>query len=143
MSLKKQLKLKCQEQSHASSLYDKSIVGISMDHQGVFKQSSQCYIGTFKDSLFMMIAFIAGRGSFGLNNGQFDQGKMMFQAKVTERFPVGYSIETMINGKVLRGVLFSTKQSSVLATDQSLSRRVLISLSYFRFFFLSGGCMVL
>ncbi|WZZ80524.1 hypothetical protein YC2023_101096 [Brassica napus] len=101
MSLKKQLKLKCQEQSHASSLYDKSLVGISMDHQG--------------------------RGSFGLKNGQFDQGKMMFQAKVTQRFPVGYSIETMINGKVLRGVLFSTKQSSVLATDQSLSRRVLIS----------------
>ncbi|KAG2257101.1 hypothetical protein Bca52824_076395 [Brassica carinata] len=97
MSLKKQLKLKCQEQSHASSLYDKSLVGISMDHQG--------------------------RGSFGLKNGQFDQGKMMFQAKVTERFPVGYSIETMINGKVLRGVLFSTKQSSVLATDQSLSRK--------------------
>ncbi|XP_033132668.1 rab9 effector protein with kelch motifs isoform X2 [Brassica rapa] len=83
MSLKKQLKLKCQEQSHASSLYDKSLVGINMDHQG----------------------------------------KMMFQAKVTERFPVGYSIETMINGKVLRGVLFSTKQSSVLASDQSLSRK--------------------
>lgn len=72
------------------------------------------------------LLFIAGRGSFGLNNGQFDQGKMMFQAKVTERFPVGYSIETMIGGKVLRGVLFSTKQSSSLATDhQSLSRRVL------------------
>ena len=71
-----------------------------------------------------------------MKNGQFDQGKMMFQAKVTERFPVGYSIETMINGKVLRGVLFSTKQSSVLATDQSLSRRVLISsflLSFFLF----------
>ncbi|XP_018449158.1 tip elongation aberrant protein 1-like [Raphanus sativus] len=92
MSLKKQLKLKCQEQTHASSF------GINMDHQG--------------------------RGSFGLNNGQFDQGKMMFQAKVTERFPVGYSIETMIGGKVLRGVLFSTKQSSALATDhQSLSRK--------------------
>ena len=97
---------------------------------------------TFRDSLFMMIAFIVGRGSFGLNNGQFDQGKMMFQAKVTERFPVGYSIETMINGKVLRGVLFSTKQSSVLASDQSLSRRVLISVSYFRFLS-SVGCIVL
>ncbi|KAL0697889.1 hypothetical protein Bca4012_054011 [Brassica carinata] len=97
MSLKKQLKLKCQEQNHAGSLYDRSLVGINMDHQG--------------------------RGNFGLNTGQFDQGKMMFQAKVTERFPVGYSIETMINGKMLRGVLFSTKQSSVLATDQSLSRK--------------------
>lgn len=64
MSLKKQLKLKCQEQSHASSLYDKSLVGISMDHQGVFKQSSQCYIETFKDSLFMMIAFICRKREF-------------------------------------------------------------------------------
>ncbi|VVA91789.1 unnamed protein product [Arabis nemorensis] len=96
LSLKKQLKLKCQEQSHASSLYDKSLVRINMDQ---------------------------GRGNFGLNTGQFDQGKMMFQARVTESFPVGYSIETMIDGKVLRGVLFSNKQSSVLATDQSFSRK--------------------
>ncbi|XP_024008446.1 rab9 effector protein with kelch motifs isoform X2 [Eutrema salsugineum] len=98
MSLKKQLKLKCQEQSNASSLYDKSLVRMNMDHQG--------------------------RGSFGLNTGQFDQGKMMFQARVTESFPVGYSIETMIDGKVLRGVLFSTKHSSILAaTDPSFSRK--------------------
>ena len=66
-----------------------------------------------------------------MNTGQFDQGKMMFHARVTETFPVGYSIETMIDGKVLRGVLFSTKQSSVLPTDQSFSRRVLILVSYF------------
>ncbi|KAF8104265.1 hypothetical protein N665_0176s0072 [Sinapis alba] len=97
MSLKKQLKLKCQEQSHASSLYDNSLVRINMDHQG--------------------------KGNFGMNTGQFDQGKMMFHARVTETFPVGYSIETMIDGKVLRGVLFSTKQSFVLPTDQSLSRK--------------------
>ncbi|CAN8292586.1 unnamed protein product [Cochlearia groenlandica] len=95
MSLKKQLKLKCQEQSHTSSLYDNS--RISMDHQG--------------------------RGNYGLNTGQFDQGKMMFQARVMESSGVSYSIETMIDGKVLRGVLFSTKHSSVLATDQSFSRR--------------------
>lgn len=69
-----------------------------------------------------MIAFVVGRGSFNLNTGQFEQGKMMFQARVTESFPVGYSIETMIDGKVLRGVLFSAKHSSGLATDQSFSR---------------------
>uniref|UniRef100_A0A1J3DCW7 Kelch domain-containing protein 3 n=1 Tax=Noccaea caerulescens TaxID=107243 RepID=A0A1J3DCW7_NOCCA len=97
MSLKKQLKIKCQEQSLASSLYDKSLVPIDIDHQG--------------------------RGSFNLNTGQFEQGKMMFQARVTESFPVGYSIETVIDGKVLRGVLFSTKHSSGLATDQSFSRK--------------------
>ncbi|EFH66548.1 predicted protein [Arabidopsis lyrata subsp. lyrata] len=96
LSLKKQLKIKCQEQSHASSLYDKSLVRINMDHQG--------------------------RGNFGLNTGQFNEGKMMFQARITESYPVGYTMETMIDGKVLRGVLFSNKRSSVLATDQSFSR---------------------
>lgn len=69
-----------------------------------------------------IFACIVGRGNFGLNTGQFNEGKMMFQARITERYPVGYTIETMIDGKVLRGVLFSNKHSSVLATDQSFSR---------------------
>ncbi|XP_010477041.1 PREDICTED: kelch domain-containing protein 3-like [Camelina sativa] len=97
LSLKKQLKMKCQEQSHASSLYDQSLVRINMDHQG--------------------------RGNFGVNSGQFNQGKMMFQARITENYQVGYTIETMIDGKVLRGVLFSNKHSSLLASDQSFSRK--------------------
>ncbi|CAH2036969.1 unnamed protein product [Thlaspi arvense] len=113
MSLKKQLKLKCQEQSQASSLYDNSLVRINMDHQGI--------------------------ESFGLNTGQFEQGKMMFQARLTESFPVGYSIETMIDGKVLRGVLFSTKHNSVLATDQSFSRRVVQLVSSFQRPAMSNG----
>jgi hypothetical protein len=96
LSLKKQLKIKCQEQSHASSLYDKSLVRINMDHQG--------------------------RGNFGLNTCQFNEGKMMFQARITESYPVGYTMETMIDGKVLRGVLFSNKRSSILPADQSFSR---------------------
>ncbi|KAH0877775.1 hypothetical protein HID58_065169 [Brassica napus] len=89
MSLKKQLKLKCQEQSHANPLYDNSLVRNNMEHQG--------------------------RGNFGLNTGQFDQVKMMFHARVTETFPVGYSIETMIDGKLLRGVLFSTNRRNSLS----------------------------
>jgi hypothetical protein len=97
LSLKKQLKIKCQEQSHASSLYDKSLVRINMDHQG--------------------------RGNFGLNTCQFNEGKMMFQARITESYPVGYTMETMIDGKVLRGVLFSNKRSSILPADQSFSRK--------------------
>ncbi|KAG2313273.1 hypothetical protein Bca52824_024830 [Brassica carinata] len=32
-----------------------------------------------------------------------DQGKTVFQARVTESSPLGYTIETMIDGKVLRG----------------------------------------
>ncbi|WZY98174.1 hypothetical protein YC2023_070503 [Brassica napus] len=100
MSLKKQLKLKCQEQSHANPLYDNSLVRINMDHQG--------------------------RGNFGMNTGQFDQGKMMFHARVTETFPVGYSIETMIDGKVLRGVL---KRPAMSNGDQANTSKVPRTLS--------------
>ncbi|EOA40064.1 hypothetical protein CARUB_v10008756mg [Capsella rubella] len=96
LSLKKQLKIKCQEQSHSSSLYNQSLVRINMDHQG--------------------------NRNFGLSTGQLSEGKMMFHARITESYQVGYTIETMIDGKVLRGVLFSNKHSSVLANDQSFSR---------------------
>ncbi|KAJ4877191.1 Galactose oxidase/kelch repeat superfamily protein [Raphanus sativus] len=71
----------------------------------------------------------------GLANGakhRFSSGRFVQPTRkreITENFPVGYSIETMINGKMLSGVLFSTKQSPVLATDQSLSRRVLTLVS--------------
>ncbi|XP_010539984.1 PREDICTED: acyl-CoA-binding domain-containing protein 4 isoform X2 [Tarenaya hassleriana] len=96
LSLKKQLKLKCQEQSLADSLYDKALVTIDMGQ---------------------------GRENFPLNQSQFTHGKMTFQARVTESFPLGYTIETVIDGKMLRGVLFSNRQGSVLTADYSFSRK--------------------
>ncbi|CAH2067199.1 unnamed protein product [Thlaspi arvense] len=48
-----------------------------------------------------------------------DQGKTIFQARVTENVHSGYTIETIIDGKVLRGVLFSNRHSSVQTADPS------------------------
>ncbi|ESQ27747.1 hypothetical protein EUTSA_v100194641mg, partial [Eutrema salsugineum] len=64
-----------------------------------------------------------GRANLPLRIGQIDQGKTVFQARVTENTPVGYTIETIIDGKVLRGVLFSNRHSSVQTADQSFSSR--------------------
>ncbi|KAG2313274.1 hypothetical protein Bca52824_024831 [Brassica carinata] len=53
-----------------------------------------------------------------------DGGKMRFEARVTESSPFGYSIETQIDGKVLRGVLLSNRHnSSVQTEDPSPSSR--------------------
>lgn len=68
--------------------------------------------------------FIAGRENLPLRIGSINQGKPVFQARVTENVPLGYSIETIIDGKVLRGVLLSnTHQSSVQTADSSSSNR--------------------
>lgn len=54
---------------------------------------------------------VAGRQNFYLNDYQTSFGKRAFQAKVTKNFSDGYTIETIIDGKPLRGVLFSNKPS--------------------------------
>ncbi|KAL0878008.1 hypothetical protein Bca101_027714 [Brassica carinata] len=46
-----------------------------------------------------------------------DGGKMRFEARVTESSPFGYSIETQIDGKVLRGVLLSNRHNSSVQTE--------------------------
>lgn len=55
----------------------------------------------------------AGRQNFYLNEYHAPTGKKTFQAKVTRSITDGYTIETFIDGKRLRGVLFSNKRSSV------------------------------
>ncbi|KAH0938479.1 hypothetical protein HID58_005940 [Brassica napus] len=54
-----------------------------------------------------------------------EQGKTVFQARVTENSPLGYyTIETIIDGKVLRGVLLSNRHhSSVQTADPSSTSR--------------------
>ncbi|KAJ8553730.1 hypothetical protein K7X08_024408 [Anisodus acutangulus] len=71
MSLKKQLKLKCQEHQASASPY--------------------------------------GQQNIFLNEFQTPMERMMFHAKVTKSFPNGYTVETVINGFPLRGVVFSDK----------------------------------
>ncbi|KAF2592903.1 hypothetical protein F2Q70_00045403 [Brassica cretica] len=62
-----------------------------------------------------------GRESLPMSIGSMYQGKTVFQARVTENVPLGYSIETIIDGKVLRGFLFSNRHSSVQTADPSVS----------------------
>lgn len=49
---------------------------------------------------------IAGNLSLEVPNIKFPSQKM-FEAKVTDMFHCGYAIETIIDGKPLRGILFS------------------------------------
>lgn len=51
----------------------------------------------------------AGLQNINLMQSQSFQGKKMFQAKVTEKISDGYTIETIIDGKPLRGILFSSR----------------------------------
>ncbi|KAL9372484.1 hypothetical protein Peur_034728 [Populus x canadensis] len=97
LSLKKQLKLKCQEQNLNSSVHEKVLVRI--DTNADFHHTLLSYAQP-------------GRENFPLNQTQHDHGKKTFQAKVTESLPHGYTIETIVDGKLLRGILFSNKQSS-------------------------------
>ncbi|XP_021757170.1 rab9 effector protein with kelch motifs-like isoform X2 [Chenopodium quinoa] len=101
LSFRKQLKMKCQQQYVASSENDKAIVAyeaadlsspISVPYGS---QQSQQY--------------------FHLNMYRPPIGKRTFQAKVTKNFASGYSIETIIDGKPLRGVLFSTSVEANLS----------------------------
>ena len=54
----------------------------------------------------------AGQQYFHLNTYRPTTGKRAFQAKVTKNFANGYTIETVIDGKPLRGILFSTSSST-------------------------------
>ncbi|GKV35488.1 hypothetical protein SLEP1_g43748 [Rubroshorea leprosula] len=99
LSLRKQLKLKCQEQNLANPAHDKALVRIEMSsdiHQPV-------PLTTFAEL----------------------QGKKTFQAKVTECFPHGYTIETLIDGKPLRGMLFANRSifAQTAATYNPSSRK--------------------
>ncbi|KAJ6293858.1 hypothetical protein OIU76_022011 [Salix suchowensis] len=108
LSLKKQLKLKCQEQNRNSSVHDKVLVQIdtNADFHHAMPSNAQ-----------------PGRENFPLNQTNFHQGKKTFQAKVTESLPHGYTIETTVDGKPLRGILFSNKPSSPQIVNHNNSRK--------------------
>ncbi|KAI5562400.1 hypothetical protein BDE02_15G051100 [Populus trichocarpa] len=108
LSLKKQLKLKCQEQNLNSSVRDKVLVQI--DTNADIHHTLPSYAQP-------------GRENFPLNQRQLHQGKKSFQAKVTESLPHGYTIETTVDGKPLRGILFSNKPSSPQIVNHNNSRK--------------------
>ncbi|KAG5234031.1 tip elongation aberrant protein [Salix suchowensis] len=97
LSLKKQLKLKCQEQNLSSSFHEKVLARI--DTNSDFHHTLLSYAQP-------------GRENSPLNQTQCHHGKKTFQAKVTESLSHGYTIETIVDGKLLHGILFSNKPSS-------------------------------
>ncbi|CAN0871163.1 Protein GLUTELIN PRECURSOR ACCUMULATION 3 [Linum grandiflorum] len=90
-SWKKQLKQKCQEQS-LNSL-------VRADSAASFHGNIPTYVRH-------------GPETVHFNFMQVHQGKKTFQATVSETCPYGYTIETIIDGKPLRGLLFSNRPTS-------------------------------
>ncbi|XP_038880676.1 host cell factor 2 isoform X3 [Benincasa hispida] len=95
LSLRKQLKLKCQEQNLNAS-HGRAMVQIGISDDVIQPIAVQGYGAPHKQN-------------FPLNQSQHLQGKKSFQARVTESIPSGYTIETVIDGKPLRGILFSNR----------------------------------
>ncbi|KAM7280527.1 hypothetical protein ACFE04_007661 [Oxalis oulophora] len=114
LSLKKQLKLKCQEQYLNGPVLDKALFSINPMGQPVSFSS-------FNRS---------GRENVPLNlAAQTFNGKKTFQAKVTEAIPRGgYTIETVIDGKPLRGILFAKIPSSLPMANSNTSYNNKISI---------------
>ncbi|XP_052176236.1 tip elongation aberrant protein 1-like isoform X3 [Diospyros lotus] len=55
--------------------------------------------------------------------------KRTFHAMITNSFPIGYAIETIIDGKLLRGVVFSDASSSNHANDNSKRKKVALEIN--------------
>ncbi|XP_055825667.1 tip elongation aberrant protein 1-like [Solanum dulcamara] len=91
LSLRKQLKLKCQKQQALASPCDNSLDRFD-NSANVHHQLPVNYTLPSRQ-----------------NEHQTPLGTKTFQAKVTKSFPNGYTVETVIDGKRLRGLLFSTK----------------------------------
>ncbi|KAA3460615.1 kelch domain-containing protein 3-like isoform X2 [Gossypium australe] len=171
LSLRKQLKLKCQQENLSNLVRDKAFVSIEADndvhHQPIslfscgqaskdsfmnlnymplffnlyslmggvpgyasdeyFKKNEEPEQYGTVPSLYRYIVLIlpsnsAGRDSFPSNEVLL-QGKKIFHANVTESFPHGYTIETIIDGTHLRGILFSNKPNSIGVANYNLCRK--------------------
>ncbi|XP_022850501.1 uncharacterized protein LOC111372391 isoform X4 [Olea europaea var. sylvestris] len=96
LSLRKQLKLKCQAQNIGASAYEPTYVGVEHDATVYHPAPISSYIPP-------------GGQNFYLDEHETSLGKRSFQAKVIKSFPDRYMIETIIDGKHLCGLLFSNK----------------------------------
>ncbi|KAK7328499.1 hypothetical protein VNO77_22608 [Canavalia gladiata] len=105
LSLRKQLKLKCQEQN--LNLVENPVL---------------CGYEVGADSSLPLTILNYSQLS-RLNPSLLPPGKTMFQAKVTETTSGGYTIETMIDGKPLRGYLFSNKPNTLNPVTNTSSRK--------------------
>ncbi|PPD97289.1 hypothetical protein GOBAR_DD05680 [Gossypium barbadense] len=136
LSLRKQLKLKCQEQNLSNLAQDKALVRIEVSND----VNQPIPLSSYGQPICMVVRcsckpnlnfgfneqfisfYLVGRENFPLNQ-VLHQGKKTFRAKVTESFPHGYTIETIIDGKPLRGILFANTPSSVHVHNHNPSRK--------------------
>ncbi|KAI4326576.1 hypothetical protein MLD38_031876 [Melastoma candidum] len=107
LSLRKQLKLKCLEQSQTN---DRALVQVGPG-TNAFQPLPFPHFGQ------------PGRHSFSSRLPDPFLGKKVFQARVTESLNDGYTIETVIDGKPLRGILFSNNPRSIHVPIQVSSRK--------------------
>ncbi|KAF6169151.1 hypothetical protein GIB67_038648 [Kingdonia uniflora] len=112
LSIRKELKRKCQEQylPMTLSLQDKGVAKLGVMPDICKATPLSCY-GQAEDKKDSTL--------YELKPSQ----EKIFEAKVTEAFHYGYTIETNIGGKPLRGILFSYKPSFANATNSYLSRK--------------------
>ncbi|KAL5544644.1 hypothetical protein UlMin_008428 [Ulmus minor] len=109
LSLRKQLKIKCQEQNLTLS-HNQSLVTVGSGSTMFEPITAPIYGQSYLHNMSLM-------------QPQFLQGKKMFHAKVTERLSDGYAIETVVDGKPLRGVVFSSMQGNYLKATPSSNRK--------------------
>ncbi|XP_039069408.1 RING finger protein B-like isoform X2 [Hibiscus syriacus] len=110
LSLRKQLKLKCQQQNLSNLVHDKALGGIEVGNNVHFQP-------------IPLFSYGQARRENSPSIQVLHQGKKTFHAELTESFPHGYTIETVIDGKPLRGILFSAKPSSVHVANYNLCRK--------------------
>lgn len=103
LSLRKQLKMKCQERNLPASFDDNALVPIE--------------VANVSASTNMTNHSRQSQQYFHLNMYHPPVGKRTFQAKLMTNFPNGYTIETFIDGKPLRGILFPAKTLTDKTTD--------------------------
>ncbi|KAL3748630.1 hypothetical protein ACJRO7_009806 [Eucalyptus globulus] len=107
--LRKKPKLKCQEQDLTLG-HDKALVQV-----GVSTSSYQPVLQSIHGQ--------PGSHRYPFTQSEAVRGKSIFQARVTENFGDRYTIETIIDGKPVRGIIYSCKPSTLPVTFSSSSSR--------------------
>ncbi|RDX97342.1 Kelch domain-containing protein 3, partial [Mucuna pruriens] len=108
LSLRKQLKLKCQEQNLNPS-----------QNQVLVKYG----VGSDMGQIMTVLNYSQPSRLNIPVNQSLPPGKKMFEAKVIENISEGYTIETVIDGKPLRGILFLNKPNSLYSAAHTSSRK--------------------
>ncbi|XP_074317045.1 uncharacterized protein LOC141653240 [Silene latifolia] len=104
LSHRKQLSMQSQEQNVLYPENDRALVTITTGDHG--------------SPLSLPYNSHQSRQYFHLNMYRPPVGKRTFQAKVTKNFANGITIETIIDGKPFRGILFSTSSSDNLNPNE-------------------------